>query len=200
MSDGKPDLKVVSSNPTAIFDDLPALRKASKLTVQRKSVLVNVTVGRPPNDVYFHAHPEDVLDDATILRDSEGTSRAHYFVVPHMRMHPKLTPRLRHVTLALVCIWPGGAPLIWPVPILGEREFKVWKSARAAYELSRTKWTQMVWNEEIADYTIETAENIDHEPTWPDKDFGDLLKLAFDGKVINSEDHPYVRRLRGILD
>ena len=28
----------------------------------------------------------------------------------------------------------------------------------------------------------------------------ELLKLGFDGKVIDNEDHPYVRQLRGILD
>ena len=61
---------------------LRALRKASKLTVQRKAVLVNVAVDKPPNNVYFRCHRELVLDDATVLRDEEGTSRAFYFVVP----------------------------------------------------------------------------------------------------------------------
>ena len=196
----KPDLRVVSSNPNSVFDDLASLRKASKLTVQRKAVLVNVSVGKPPNNVYFRAHPEYALDNATVLRDREGTSDTTYFVVPHMRMHPKLAPRLRPVTLALLCLWPGSVPLIWPVPTLGDREFKAWKSARAAYELCQTHWTQMAWNEATADYVIETAENIDQEPIWPDKSFEELLKIAFDGKVIDSEDQPYVRRLRGILD
>ena len=37
----KPDLKVVSNkDPAAIFDDLATLRKESKLTVKRKTVLV----------------------------------------------------------------------------------------------------------------------------------------------------------------
>ena len=51
-----------------------------------------------------------------------------------------------------------------------------------------------------SDYQIETAEGIDHEPVWPDETFEELLKRGFDGKVIDNEDHPYVRRLRGILD
>jgi hypothetical protein len=41
----KPDLKVVpNKDPSAIFDDLAALREASKLTVKRKTVLVNAPV------------------------------------------------------------------------------------------------------------------------------------------------------------
>ena len=202
----KPKLEVVDEqlkaegNPTSVFNDLSALRKASKLIVQRKSVLVNVTVDKPPNNVYFRCHRELVLDDATVLRDSEGTSRTTYFVVPGMRAHPKLAPRLRKVTLVLTCTWPSGNVLIWPVPILTEREFPAWKSARAAYELARDQWVQVVWSEERGDYQLEIAEGINHEPTWPEKDFGELLKLGFDGKVIDSEDHPYVRRLRGLID
>ena len=115
-------------------------------------------------------------------------------------MHPKLQPRLRRVTLVLTSTWPSGNVLIWPVPILGEREFPVWRSARAAYELAREQWVQLVWSEERNDYLIETAEKIDHEPAWPEKDFEELLKLGFDGKVIDSEEHPYVRRLRGLID
>jgi hypothetical protein len=209
MSD-KTKLELVESNepPKAepnsisVFDDLASLRKASKLTVQRKAVLVNVTVDKPAANVYFRCHPDPdlILDDATVLRDNDSTNRAYYFVVPGMRPHPKLAPRLCKVTLALTCTWPGGATLIWPVPILGDREFPVWKSARAAYELARTQWVQMVWAEDRNDYLIETAEGIDHEPVWPEKHFNDLLKLAFDGKVIDSEEHPYVRRLRGLID
>ena len=86
------------------------------------------------------------------------------------------------------------------MPILSEREFPVWKSARAAYELARDQWVQLVWAEDRSDYQLEIAEGIDHEPIWPEKAFGELLKLGFDGKVIDSEEHPYVRRLRGLID
>jgi hypothetical protein len=86
-------------NPSSVFDDLASLRKASKLTVQRKAVLVNVAVDKPPNNAYFHCHRELTLDDATVLRDNDGTSRTYYFIVPGMRAHPQLVPRLRAVTL-----------------------------------------------------------------------------------------------------
>jgi hypothetical protein len=75
--------------------------------------------------------------------------------------------------------------------------------AYRAFELAQQKWTQMVWNEEESDYAIEIAEGEDMEglqPIWPDKPFNELLKIGFDGKVTDNEDHPYVRRLRGLLD
>jgi hypothetical protein len=200
----KPELKIVEEtqkgehNPNTVFENLSELRKAQKLTVQRKTVLVNVAVDKPPNNSYFRVHRDWLLDEATVIKDPDtGT---YYFVVPAMRRYPKITPRLRQVTLAAVSIWPAGTVLIWPVPILGGRDFKAWKSARAAYELAREQWVQIAWAESLSDYVIETAEGIEHDPMWPDKTFEELLKLGFDGKVIDNEDHPYVRQLRGLLD
>jgi hypothetical protein len=93
--------------------------------------------------------------------------------------------------------------MISPVPILAEREFKVWKSARAAYDLSREQWTQIAWSQETSDYVVEPIvekDGIKHDPVWPQKTFEELLKIAFDGKIIDNEDHSYVRRLRGLVD
>ena len=62
----KPDLKVVpNKDPSAIFNDLAALRKASKLTIKRKTVLINVPVDKPPNNVHFRTHPTLKLENAT---------------------------------------------------------------------------------------------------------------------------------------
>jgi hypothetical protein len=171
----------------------------SKLTVRRNAVLVNVEVDKPPNNMYFRCHRDLVLDNQTVVRDSEGTGRTFYYITPQsgMRDHPLLKPRLRVVTLVLTVTWPSSNFLIWPVP-LGERDIKAWKSARKAYELAQDQWMQMVWNE--TDYQVETAEEINHDPIWPAETFEALLKRAFDGKVIDNQDHPYVRRLRGILD
>ena len=190
---------------SSVFDDLAGLRKAQKITVSRKAVLINVKVDKPPNNVHFRAHPEWYIDDASIIQDRDAGT--FYFVHPVMRTHPKLAPRIRYVTLAVIFLWPSGVLQIWPVPKLeGERRpVKAWKSARKAYELSRgspakpAAWTQIVWNEATNDYTVETAEGITVEPTWPtDKTFNDLLKLGFDGTIIDSENHDYVRQLRGL--
>jgi hypothetical protein len=64
-----PAEEVGERNPTSVFDDLDNLRKQSKLTVKRKSILVNVTVDRPPNNAYFRVHPDpEMMLDATVLR------------------------------------------------------------------------------------------------------------------------------------
>jgi hypothetical protein len=204
-----PKIELVNNNnedgvhdPTNVFNDLNSLRKESKLTVRRKSVLVNVTVDKPPSNVHFRIHPDPEmrLEDATVLHDrDEGV---FYYVVPAMRKHPKIERRLRRVTLALVYCWPGGNIMIWPVPFPVGRDFPAWKSDRKAYELAQTQWVQIVWNEEQGDYAIETAEDLDKKlgPAWPDKTFSEHLKIGFSDKVVDNEEHHYVRRLRGVLD
>jgi hypothetical protein len=189
-------------SPSDVFNDLAALRKQSKLTVQRKTVLVNVPVDRPANNVYFRVHPDPdmCLDDTTILRDSSSTGRPYYYVVPSMRVHPKLKERIRRVTIALVYTWPGGGIQLWPVPILGTSNLASWKSARSAFEKAQIEWTQIVWNDTRGDYDVEGAEAINRDPIWPDKAFNEFLKIGFADKIIDNEDHPYVRQLRGVLD
>ena len=195
----KPDLKVVpNKDPSAIFDDLAALRKASKLTVKRKTILVNVPVDKPPNNVHFRTHPTLKLENATVIKDKDGTRDVYYFIVPDMRGHSKLAPRLRPVTIMLTCTWPGNGFLLWPVP--EKTDFKAWKSEKAAAEQAQTDWTQMVWNQERGDYDVEKAENISIEPTWPKESFEELLKIGFADLIVDNEDHYYVRRLRGIID
>ena len=195
----KPDLKVVpNKDPSAIFDDLAALRHASKLTIKRRTVLVNVPVDKPPNNVHFRTHPTLKLENATVTKDEDGTRKNFYFIVPDMRGHPKLAPRLRPVTIMLACTWPGNGFLLWPVP--EKDDFKAWKSEKTAAEQAQTLWTQMVWNPEKADFDVTPADNIDIEPTWPKEPFEQLLKLGFADRIVDNEDHHYVRRLRGIID
>ena len=47
-------------------------------------------------------------------------------------------------------------------------------------------------------YRIYTAEGQLSEPVWPDKSLTELLKLGFKDKVINSAEHPVIRKLRGL--
>ena len=202
----KPDLKVVpNKDPSAIFDDLAALRQASKLTVKRKTVLVNVPVGKPPGNVHFRTHPTLKLENATVIREKDGTRYVYYFITPDMRGHPKLAPRLRPVTIMLTCTWPGNGFLLWPVP--EKVEFPSWRSEREAAVLAQTPrpdgtipWVQMVWDPDKTDYNVETAENINIEPVWPKESLEQLLKTGFADIIVDNEDHYYVRRLRGIID
>jgi hypothetical protein len=168
--------------------------------VQRKPVLVNVSVDRPANNVYFRSHPdpEMTLEDTTVVRDTTIASKPFYYVVPAMRTHPKLIQGIRWVTIGLLSIWPGGGVQLWPVPNVNSKSLASAKSSRTAFELSKEQWTQIVWNGN--DYDVETAEAIGSDPVWPEKTMAELLKIGFADHIIDNEDSDYVRQLRGIID
>jgi hypothetical protein len=96
---------------------------------------------------------------------------------------------------------------LWPVPMAEETRIPCWKSARAAYQLSKGKdgkspeWVQLCWNADRKDYDVAVAEGLTTKPMWPqDLDFQKLLKLGFADKIISSPDHPYVKQLRGLAE
>ena len=60
---------------------------------------------------------------------------------------------------------------------------------------------QIWWSEEESDFKVEKAEGNLPEPTWPEgKNLADLLKLGFADRIIDNENHDYVRQLRGLTD
>jgi hypothetical protein len=185
---------------TDIFNDLDALREQSKLTVRRRSVLTNVfVVKHPDSGKHFRINPDEgMMLNATVIFDDNKNC---YFVTPGMRNHPKLIKRLRYVVLHLAVLWPDQQPVIWPVPIINEgNDFPVWRSYRQAAELAKEHWMQMTWDATKRDFTVEAAENIPHLPQWPKENFSALLKIAFEGRIIDNEDHTYVHILRGLAD
>jgi hypothetical protein len=199
--DASKNIKLVETDPLDVFNDIDALRNTATLKVSRKVVPVNVPVKKPANNVYFRVcpKPEWSLDCSVII--GNGGSDDFYFVTPFMLNHHTMLARLRKVTIVTVYSWPGGALSLWPVPMIEETRIACWKSARAASELAKTAWVQLVWNADIRDYDLATAEGINTEPVWPaDKTFTDLLRLGFADKIINSPDHPYVLRLRGLTE
>ena len=48
-------------------------------------------------------------------------------------------------------------------------------------------------------YRVRQAEGSLSEPRWPTKTFNELLTIAFADRIIMTEDHPVVRRLRGLV-
>jgi len=192
-----PKLELVEPPPPeSIFDDLDTLRKVSEIKVQRKQLKVNVTVGKPRNNVYFRCH-ETIWFDKGLLLTVPGDSDEFFYVHPNMKDHPVLKGRIRQVTIAVVYSWPDGVISLWPVN--QSDKIKCWKTAYAAYEQSKTEWTQMVWNDTDSDYDVTVADGINVEPMWPeDLSLSNLLKIGFADRIITDQDHPYVRQLRGI--
>jgi hypothetical protein len=182
-------------SPTDIFADLSKLRRESVLS--RKILTTTVTVGKPSPNVYFRCHPDQCLDRVYVVKGDKG-SNDYYYPAPVILKSPWLVRRLRPVTIALTYIWPSGEIGLWPVPDPPrDTTVKAWKSARTAYEKSKTEWVQLIWNEEKMDFDVMPPDGELPAPTWPENlNLSEKLMIGFEGRVIDSDTHPYMLQLR----
>jgi hypothetical protein len=94
-----------------------------------------------------------------------------------------------------------GVLFLWPVR-LPRPDGKVsdWnESAREAAERAISTWVRVASNMELKAYEIYEALAEMPEPTWPDLSFDAMVRIAVKGRVIDTVEHPTVRKLRGEL-
>ena len=183
------------SASSGLFDDLTSLRLgAAANAAGAVEVLTHIPVRKPSRHEFFRVHPNHILD-TTVFIDKE--EREVYLVIPSMRAH--LVGEARPVLL-VPTISRQNAIFIWPVPLPSEdgRRNAWTDTAQEAMHLGREHWIRLMPDMGLGAYRIYKAEGQLSDPIWSDKPFQELLEIAFKGRVINSPDHPVVRRLRGL--
>jgi hypothetical protein len=165
------------------------------LGIQR--VLMKVDVGRPGKQEFFRTHPSpDMRIDVRIIELSE--TREVFLVTPEMAY---LLPGETKLVRLTACISRYGAVSLWPVPLTADdkRENTWHMSARKAAEIAEKKWVRMQSNMSTKSYDVVTSSAL-QDPIWPNYTLRELLEIAFgDGRLIDREDHPVVRQLKGFV-
>jgi hypothetical protein len=183
---------------TSVFDNLDALRLSAEAatTIGTHEVLTHVPVRKPSRTEWVRVHPAGDMQIATgVFIDRE--EREVFFVVPELRA--ELGGDLRPVLL-VTAISRQGVLMLWPIPLPDEGGRRnAWaEAAREAAETAKQKWVRVVADMALGAYRIHLAEGDLPDPLWPAKTLAELLKLAFKGRIVDSIDHPVVRRLRGL--
>jgi hypothetical protein len=183
---------------SSVFDDLEALKLSPEdiTTVGSREVLNRVPIRRPNPQEYFRVHPGlDMQLTTGVFTDS--AERETYFVAPGLRgeLAGEWLPRLLVTVLTR-----QNVLLLWPVPLPDESGRRnAWaESAREACEQAKSHWVRLRSDMSLGAYRIYLAEGKLSEPDWPDKSFKEILALGFRDRVIDSADHPVIRRLRGL--
>lgn len=78
-----------------------------------------------------------------------------------------------------------------------DRESSWHLSALRAAERAKTDWVRVQSNMSAGLYDTQVALSLTSQPQWPEEDLATILKIAFDGRVISSRDHPVLKELRG---
>jgi hypothetical protein len=167
----------------------------TELGVQK--ALLHVPIRKPNRQEYFRARPDaEYRMNVAIIELKE--ERETYVVAPDVAA--ALPGETRVVDLRL-CVTRTGSMYLWAVPLPPPdgRENAWHKTAREAAEIAETKWVRMAANMGAGCYDVFTAPEALSAPRWPEESFPDLLRVAFGGgRLIDSIEHPVIKRLMGL--
>jgi hypothetical protein len=183
-------------SPTGIFADLDALRLTTDQAVGVQEITNTIPVRKPSRQEFFRVHPDETMSLTTMVFEDKD-SREFFFVAPQMR--DALLGESR-AALLVPAMTRQGVLMIWPIllPNDGSKRDSWSESRLEAVHHGKTGWVRIVADMHLGAYRLFRAEGDLPGPTWPDKALGELLDVAFRDRVIDSLDHPVVRRLRGL--
>jgi hypothetical protein len=180
-----------------VFADLAGLRLSQDFaaTVGVKRALVTIPVRKPAKEWFVRTQPSLRLE-TVVLELKED--REIYFVAP--ALWPELASESTFSPRALLAAMNRQAILfVWPIRLPGpDGKLDDWnRSALEAATMAETRWVRVASNMHLGAYDICTATADWPEPEWPDLQLNEILRIAFKDRVIETLDHPTLKRLRG---
>jgi hypothetical protein len=178
--------------------DLDALRidttPVEGLGVEK--LLTRVPVDKPGKQVWFRVHPGAEYRANVGLIDFKETGEK-FLLTPAMAA--EMPGEYRAYTMFLYVNKSGDA-FLWPIPCQdADGNWNDWhRSAHEMAELAMSHWIRISSNKAVGGYVPAVAKLDTTEPVWPKKTMKELVEIAFKGKLIDTPEHPIVKKLRGI--
>jgi len=162
-----------------------------------KKALLTVPVRKPAKEWFCQVHPDEEyrLQTAVIeLKEDRETYLVDPSLWPELSTESTFSPRALFAAMNR-----QGVFFIWPVRLPGaDGKVDEWsRSALESAEMAQGNWVRVAANMSLGAYELfEATANIP-SPTWPDKPFSELLRIAFRDKFIDTMDHAVLQKLRG---
>ena len=162
-----------------------------------KKVLNTVPVRKPSKEWFIRTHPDPQYHIQTCVIELKEDSEI-YLVDP--RLWELVAAESTFGPRALITtINRQNVLFLWPIRLPGaDGRIDDWnRSALEASRLAAGQWIRVQSNRSLGAYEVYEARAEWGEPQWDVPPFGELLRIAFKDRFIQSEDHPVLRRLRG---
>jgi hypothetical protein len=194
LADGNGEI-VGIDDPFANLDNL-RLSQDFVETAGVKKLLTTIPVRKPNKQDFIRVHPDTAYRESLPAIDLND-ERELYVVTRNMQA--ELATECVPATL-FTAINRQGVIFLWPIRLPGPdgKSNEWWRSAAKAATLAMTGWVRVRASMDLGAYEIFTAPGKIDDPTWPPLSFNELLRIAFRDRVIDSLDHPVVKRLRGL--
>jgi len=162
-----------------------------------KRVWNTIPVGRPNSQDFFRVHPSEDYRRSPIGIIELKEERETYLVAPALAdaLRTELTPCTLFTTINR-----RGVLKLWPAKHSKDGRPNTWNdSAMDGARRAQTAWIRLVSNQSLKAYEAYEAAGTITDPVWPELTFSEMLKIAFGaGRLVNSFDHPVIKRLRGL--
>jgi hypothetical protein len=162
-----------------------------------KKHLLYFPVRKPDKTWFVRTHPDEGyrLQTAVIeLKEDRETYLVNPKLWSELAAEKTFSPRA-----LLTAVNRQGTHFIWPCRLPGtDGKLDDWGSSMLeAAKLARDAWVRVTANMPLGAYDVFEATGNLAEPVWPEAPFCELLRVAFKGRMIDTLDHPVLRRLRG---
>src|SRR2546425_9307 len=186
-----------ASNPTPASAFDPASHRKGQRQGQEGQPgkkQTTIPVRKPGSEYFFRAHPSsEYRATYPLLVDKEvGT---YYLVHPEFNAPEEVDRRIED-TFLITCVFTGGSVFLWPI----RETSNSWaESGRAALQEATTSWVRLHGNRVIGGYDVEYPKLEPKPAVFPTEPFTKIIERAFKSNLIESEEHPLVKRLMGIF-
>ena len=157
-------------------------------------VLAEVSVTRPDKTSFVRVHPDPAYRmDAYILE----IKKESYLVTPGLAEMLANEPAMARKLLVLA-VDQDGTVVLWPIRLPEDGRVDSWNAAALeAAKRAMTEWIRLKPNQKIGRYDVTSAIDQSPVPKFPEISLREINKIAFANKLIDSWDHPVLKRLRG---
>ena len=163
-----------------------------------KKVLTTVPTKKPSKEWFVRVHPSTLYHLETCVIELKEDNEVYLVdrpLWPHLVSESTFSPRALFTSIN-----KQNVLFLWPIRLPGpDGKLDDWnRSALEAASIAQTKWIRVQSNKSLGAY-----ETFEASAEWGDADwsslppFRDLLKVAFKDRLIDTLDHPVLRRLRG---
>ena len=154
-----------------------------------------IPVRRPKKQEWFMVHPNPAFHYPLPLIHDE-LDNEFYLFNPELVVVgiDELVRKQLYYTINrqnVVFLWPVKMPDI-------DGRLDSWNdSAHSAAKMAMEKWIRIVSNRSLGGYEVVYTRSKLEKPEWPDMDLDEIYELAFGKRLIESDDHPILKALRG---
>ena len=183
--------------------DLDAARNRQKKERRVKVVTVYRVASRPRMGSFIRVHPDPAYQIDSLLyvaKDERGIDSETYFVdwgFADEVVSSEWSMFFRPARLYLAIERHASKPYVHYVRYAreGEKDNDWWQSGRSVVERAMKEWVQPF--NAGGNYDFHPAMRPIPDPEWPDTPFGEILRIAFKGRLIDSWDHEVMKALVG---